>query len=116
MRKSVADVKAAPVVLIPALEANSCIETILADRSYQGGLGSRLATIYSCVLEIGQRLGNDFVVEPWHWVVKRTFTWLENARLLYRDYEALPKHHESFIYLTMTRLMLRQLTHNRRTR
>jgi hypothetical protein len=47
-------IKAAPVVLMPALEANSEIEKILADRSYEGNLGSRLQTVYECVLEIGQ--------------------------------------------------------------
>jgi transposase len=113
---NVADVKAAPVVLLPALEANPRIEKVLADQSYQGSLGSRLETAYKCVLEIGQRLGKDFVVEPWRWVVERTFAWLENARRLCRDYEELPEHHESFIYLTMTRLMLRRLTDNLRTR
>ena len=56
------------------------------------------------------------MVEPWRWVVERTFAWLENARRLCRDYEELPEHHESFIYVVMIRLMLRQLTHNRRTR
>lgn len=113
---NVADVKAAPVVLLPALEANPRIEKVLADQGYQGSLGSRLQTAYECVLEIGQRLGTDFIVEPWRWVVERTFAWLENARRLCRDYEELPEHHESFIYLTMTRLMLRRLTDNQRSR
>lgn len=113
---NVADVKAAPVVLLPALEANPRIEKVLADQGYQGSLASRLQTAYECVLEIGQRLGKDFIVEPWRWVVERTFAWLENARRLCRDYEELPEHHESFIYLTMTRLMLRRLTDNQRSR
>jgi transposase len=81
-------------------------------RSYQGSLGSRLQTIHDCVVEISQRLGSDFAVEPWHWVIERTFAWLENACCLCRDYEELPQHHEAFIYLTMTRLMLLRLTHN----
>jgi transposase len=56
------------------------------------------------------------LVEPWRWVVERTFAWLENARRLCRNYEELPEHHESFPYVTMIRLMLRKLTHNCRTR
>lgn len=84
--------------------------------SYQGSLGSRLENVYESVLGIGQRLGSGFVVEPWRWVVERTFAWLENARRLCRDYEELPEHHESFVYLTMIRLMLRKLTRNQRTR
>ncbi len=57
-----------------------------------------------------------FIVEPWRSIVERTFAWLENSRRLCRDYEELPEHHESFVYVTMIRLRLRQLTHNLRTR
>lgn len=64
MLKSVADVKAAPVVLMPALEANARIEKILADPSYLDSFGHRLETLHDCTLEISQRLGKDFVVEP----------------------------------------------------
>lgn len=113
---NVADVKAAPVVLMPSLEANPRIDKALADKSYRGSLGEQLKLIYNCTLELGQRLGKDFVPEPWRWVVERTFAWLENARRLCRDYEELPEHHESFIHLAMIRLMLRKLTHNQRTR
>lgn len=113
---NVADVKAAPVVLVPALETNPRIEKVLADSSYRGTLSERLKAIYNCTIEIGQRLGKDFVPEPLRWVVERTFAWLENARRLCRDYEELPEHHESFVHLTMIRLMLRKLTHNQRTR
>lgn len=113
---NMADVKAAPGVLVPALEANPRIRKILADQSYRGDIAKLLKTAYKCTLEITQRLGEGFVVEPWRWVVERTFGWLENARRLCRDYEALPEHHEGIIYITMIRLMLRRLTNNRRTR
>ena len=104
------------VVLMPALDANPRIEKVLADQSYQGSLAERLKAIYNCTLEIGQRLGKDFVPEPLRWVVERTFAWLENARRLCRDYEELPDHHESFVHIAMIRLMLRKLTRNQRSR
>jgi len=63
-----------------------------------------------------EKLGQGFVVEPWRWVVERTFAWLENARRLCRDYEQLPEHHEGFIYVVMIRLLLRKRTSNQRTR
>lgn len=113
---NVADVKAAPVVLVPALENNRRLVKILADQSYQGAIAVLLQQAFDCTLELTERLGQGFVVQPWRWVVERTFAWLENARRLCRDYEELPEHHESFIYVTMIRLMLRKLTHNRRTR
>lgn len=113
---NVADVKAAPVVLVPALENNPRLVKILADQGYRGAIAVVLQMAYDCTLELTEKLGQGFVVEPWRWVVERTFAWLENARRLCRDYEELPEHHESFIYVTMIRLMLRQLTQNQRTR
>lgn len=113
---NIADVKAAPVVLVPALENNARLVKILADQSYRGAISILLQQAFNCTLELTEKLGQGFVVEPWRWVVERTFAWLENARRLCRDYEELPEHHESFIYLAMIRLMLRKLTHNRRTR
>ena len=111
-----ADVKAAPAVLVPALENNARLVKILADQSYRGAISVLLQQAFGATLELTTKLGQGFMVEPWRWVVERTFAWLENARRLCRDYEELPEHHENFIYITMIRLMLRKLTHNHRTR
>lgn len=113
---NVADVKATQVVLVPALENNSRLLKILADQGYRGAIAQLLQIAYGCTLELTPKLGQGFVVEPWRWVVERTFAWLENARRLGGDYEELPEHHEGFIYVTMIRLMLRKLTQNQRTR
>jgi len=56
-----------------------------------------------------------FQVAPKRWIVERTWTWLENARILDRDDERLPENHEGMIYVVMIRLMLRGLTKNQRT-
>jgi len=50
-------------------------------------------------VEISQRPDNvkGFQVEPKRWIVERTWTWLENARILTRDYERLPEN-EGMIY------------------
>ncbi len=45
------------------------------------------------------------------WVVERTFAWLGHNRRMSKDYEYLPETSEAFIYIAMTRLMLRRLTH-----
>lgn len=50
-----------------------------------------------------------FQVLPRRWVVERTFAWLGRHRRLAKDYEALPATEEAWIYLAMTRLMLRRL-------
>jgi transposase len=114
---NVADIKAAPAVWIGLLEHYERIAKILADPSYRSEpLAQQLQDAYDCTLEISARLGTGFVVEPWRWIVERTFAWLDNARALCRDYERLPENHEGMVYVAMIRLRLRRLGNKRRTR
>ncbi len=117
-----ADVKAAPGVLVWVLEMYQRIVKVLADRSYRGALGERIAIAFGTEerqveLEISQRTEatKDFEVEPKRWIVERTLSWLDNSRILTRDYERLPENHEGMVYIVMVRLMLRRLTNNQRT-
>ena len=119
---NVADVKAAPGVLVWVLEMYQRIVKVLADKGYRGDFGELLGHFFAVQgrqveMEISQRPDNvkGFQVEPKRWIVERTLTWLENARILTRDYERLPENHEGMIYVVMIRLMLRRLTKNRRT-
>jgi Transposase DDE domain len=50
-----------------------------------------------------------FVVLPRRWVVERTFTWIEKNRRMSKDYERLTATSEAFIYVAMSRLMVRRL-------
>jgi putative transposase len=50
-----------------------------------------------------------FVVLPRRWVVERTFSWIDKNRRMSKDYERLPQSGEAFIYVAMSRLMLRRL-------
>ncbi len=113
---NVADIKAAPVLLVSVLERYERIEKVLADQGYQGELAQKLQKAYHCQLEITKSETKGFVPEKFRWLVERTFAWLENARALSRDYEQLPENHEGMIYVVLIRLMLRRLTKNQRTR
>jgi len=46
---------------------------------------------------------------PRRWVVERTFSWLGQSRRMSKDYERLPESSEAFIYVAMSRLMVRRL-------
>lgn len=46
---------------------------------------------------------------PIRWIVERTFSWLGQNRRLSKDYERLPQSGEAFIYVAMSRLMVRRL-------
>jgi len=42
-------------------------------------------------------------------VVERTFSWLSQNRRLSKDYERLSESSEAFIYVAMSRIMVRRL-------
>ncbi len=50
-----------------------------------------------------------FVVLPRRWVVERTFSWLDQNRRMSKDYERLAETSEAFIYVAMSRLMVKRL-------
>jgi transposase len=54
-----------------------------------------------------------FVVLPRRWVVERTFSWIDQNRRMSKDYERLTATSEAFIYVAMTRLMVRLLARAR---
>lgn len=114
---NVADIKAAPVIWLWAIERFSRISKILGDKGYRSkAKAEQLRTGYDCEIEISLRHEQGFEVEPKRWIVERTFAWLDNARALCRDYEGVPENHEGMVYVVMIRLMLRRLCRNRRTR
>jgi putative transposase len=46
---------------------------------------------------------------PRRWVAERTFAWISHNRRMSKDYEKLCSTGEAFVYVSMTRLMLRRL-------
>jgi putative transposase len=54
-----------------------------------------------------------FVVRPRRWVVERTFSWISQNRRMSKDYERLTATSEAFIYVAMTRVMVRRLARAR---
>ena len=50
-----------------------------------------------------------FQVLPKRWVVERTFSWTDQNRRMSKDYERLTETGEAFIYVAMSRLMVRRL-------
>jgi len=50
-----------------------------------------------------------FQVLPRRWVVERTFSWIDQNRRMRKDYERLTETSEAFVYVAMSRLMVRRL-------
>lgn len=88
------------------------LQLIWADSGYAGPkLGDWLKAACRWLLEIVRRAdpAHTFVVQPHRWIVERTFGWFNRERRLSKDYERLPETSEAWIYVTMTRLMVRRL-------
>lgn len=87
------------------------LRRIWVDGGYRGALmqwvTQRFRFHLQPVLRPADQVG--FAVLPRRWVVERTFAWLGLQRRLARDYERLPASSEAFIYIAMTRIMLRRL-------
>jgi putative transposase len=63
-------------------------------------------TIDSEKLSLAPRRFGDL---PRRWVVERTFSWLGQNRRMSKDYERLVETSEAFVYVAMSRLMVRRL-------
>lgn len=87
------------------------IEKIWADYGYNGYELKIFAANIGKDLEIIKRLEEKkgFHVLPIRWIVERTFGWLGRCRRLSKDYEGLPETTENWIYISMTRLMLKRI-------
>lgn len=100
------------VVLLDSIitELNDII-IMIGDGSYNKGyFRDYIDELTEIRLEIIKRSDKKgFQLLPWRWIVERTFAWLGKFRRLSKDYELLPKHSESFIYLAMVNIMIRRL-------
>ena len=104
----------ARLVLAPLAKTFTRLRKIWADAAYAGALVEwvrNLRTRRRLDLEIVKRSDDmsGFVVLPRRWVVERTFAWLSFQRRMSKDYELLPETSETFIYISMIRLMLARL-------
>jgi putative transposase len=108
---SLSDPQGAKLLFARLRGAGKKLRRIWVDGTYRGKLVEwvmeRCRIVLQPVLRCDDTKG--FVVLPRRWVVERTFAWLTQCRRLTKDYELLPSTSEAFIYLAMTRLMLRRL-------
>lgn len=74
---------------------------------FQAWVKEKYGLLLEAVLRSEEKKG--FVVLPRRWVVERTLAWLNQSRRLSKDYERLTTSSEAFVYISMTRLMLRRL-------
>jgi putative transposase len=101
----------AKLVIAKAATVLTTLRLVWADGGYAGELVDWAKRCFGWRLEIVRRPdeAKGFVLLKRRWVVERTFAWLLRSRRLSKDYERLESTEESFVYLSMIRLMLRRL-------
>jgi DDE family transposase len=93
------------VDLVERPRKNLLLEEVLkswAEQWRKEGVENRLAGAYATARLWG--------LTSHRWVVERTFSWIDHNRRMSKDYERLAETSEAFIYLAMSRLMVRRLT------
>jgi putative transposase len=109
---NIQDYVGAKAVLAKAKKRFPRLQLLGADSAYErDDLPDWAVLACNFVLEIVRRAADavGFVVQKKRWIVERTFAWLSRNRRLARDYERSPRVSETWIHISMIRLMLRRL-------
>jgi transposase len=87
------------------------IKLAWADGGYAGKLVTWAEKALKLTVQIVRRPDDlhTFQVLPRRWVVERTLAWITRHRRTVRDYERLPAHHETMIYVAMIDIMATRL-------
>lgn len=82
-----------------------------ADGGYSGKFLEFTKQTWNVDFEVVKRNElHKFVVIPKRWIVERTNAWIVKYRRLAKDYERFERTVRNFIFLAMTRLMLKRLS------
>jgi hypothetical protein len=75
---------------------------------------ARSELVHDELWELVKSLSQDRTPQRrWRWVLERTFAWLSQNRRMSNPYERLRVTGEMFVYIAMTRLMVRRLARAR---
>jgi transposase len=107
---SVQDRDGAEALLREARRSFPFIERVIGDAGYQGRrMEAAVARTGVWELQIVRRCDKHrFVVLPKRWIVERTLGWLNRARRLAKDFEALVESSRAWVMLALGFLLIRR--------
>jgi transposase len=109
----VQDRDALPALLKAVSQKSPWVELAFADGGYSGDETQRAAfeasRIQVSVVKRSDRTVKGFVVLPKRWIVERTLGWLNRARRLAKDFEAMIESSRAWVMLALGFLLLRRL-------
>jgi transposase len=109
----VQDRDALPTLLAAVSRKSPWVELACVDGAYGGDETTRAtfeaSRIRVSVVKRTDRVVKGFIVLPKRWIVERTLGWLNRARRLAKDYEALIESSLAWLMLAITVLLTRRL-------
>jgi transposase len=109
----VQDRDALPALLKAVSQKSPWIELAFVDGGYSGDETQRAAfkasRIKVSVVKRSDRTVKGFVVLPKRWIVERTLGWLNRARRLAKDFEAMIESSRAWVMLALGFLLLKRL-------
>ena len=103
-----ADTTAAPEVVTQVMVLYATVAMMFADLGYKEPFKLWLKKTFNIDTETPQKVPGFKVVRK-RWVVEQTLAWISRQRRMSRDYERTPEASEAMIYVSMIRIMLKQL-------
>jgi putative transposase len=103
-----AETTTAPELVEQVLAWYATILIMFADIGYKEPFLKWLKDTFNIQSEVSKK-EPGFKPTRKRWVVERTFAWISRQRRMARDYERTPESSEAMIYISMIRVMLKQL-------
>lgn len=108
-RANIHDSKGGAVLADSVLKQQKNVEKLLVDLGYRGFFDHVVTKIHNRKVEFSSKITGEFVIQPIHWVVERTFAWLNGSRRLSKDFEQKCIYSENMIRISAIPLTLRQI-------
>jgi putative transposase len=104
-----AETTTAPELVSQVFALYATILIMFADLGYKEPFLKWLKDTFDIKSEVAKK-EPGFKPARKRWVVERTFAWISRQRRMSRDYERTPESSEALIYVSMIRIMLKQLS------
>ena len=105
------DTKGGCEVFLGALWKYPSIKAVCGDEGYRGAFADFIKSL-GLICDISERIKPFFEILPKRWRVERTLAWLNNYRLLSKDYEITTTSEEVDVMIAHTHTLLRRCFRN----
>lgn len=104
------DTVAGCAVFNEALEKYPSIRGISADAGYRKTMREYVEKVKNKIIEISERIKDEWSILGKRWVVERTFAWFKGFRRLSKDYEITVKSAENMVMISHLMILLKRLS------